>query len=145
VVASQTLPHPPQLFGFVFRFTQVVPQRLSPVGQQRPNRAGRALFLTIGFAQSPLQQLMFVEHTVLFDLQPPARAGRGPMASVARSERANTAAVTRAICIVFSLGCLGWDRPQGAVVLTHTFTARQWKVARCVVTTGDTGHRHVAT
>src|SRR6266851_1319396 len=42
------------------------------------------------------------------------------MASVARSARANTAAVTRAVFIVFSLGCLGRDRPLGAVAAGNT-------------------------
>ena len=57
-----------------------------------------------GFMQLRLQQLMFVWHCLPSGLQPPsARATRGPMVSAARSARANTAAVTRAIFIVFSL------------------------------------------
>jgi hypothetical protein len=89
----------------------------APVGQQRPNRA--VAFLTMGFAQSRLQQLMFVEHTVPFDLQPPARAGRGPMASVARSARANMVAVTRAIFIIFSFVYLGRARTWRGTRDTH--------------------------
>ena len=75
---EQTLPHPPQLFESVRVFTHVVPlapqSAFDPLGQQRPNMAGRELFLAMGFTQSRLQQLMSVEHAWPFGLQPPARA-----------------------------------------------------------------------
>src|SRR5262249_6210878 len=80
---EQTLPHPPQLFESVWVFTHFVPpqRRLLPAGQQRPNMAGRELFLAMGFAQSRLQQLMSVEHAWPFGLQPPARASHAVLKS----------------------------------------------------------------
>jgi hypothetical protein len=83
--AGQTLPHPPQLFESVRVFTHVVPPQrtLLPAGQQRPNIAGRELFLAMGFAQSRLQQLMSVEHCWPLGLQPPARASHAVLRTTA--------------------------------------------------------------
>jgi len=55
------------------RGVQQVPLKsFAPLGQQSPNRA--VAFFVMGFVQFRLQQLMFVEHTWPFGLQPPARA-----------------------------------------------------------------------
>src|SRR6266851_2844888 len=67
-------PSPPQFRFVQFGTQQVPPTRRAPLGQQRPKRA--VAFLAMGFAQFRLQQLMFVEHTLPFDLQS-ARASRG--------------------------------------------------------------------
>jgi len=70
---SETIPQLPA--GHDVAGVQQVPLKTRCRGaQQRPNMAGRELFFATGFAQFRLQQLMSVEHTVPFDLQPPARA-----------------------------------------------------------------------
>jgi hypothetical protein len=68
---SETLPQVPGAQD-VAGVQQVPLKRRAPLGQQRPNSA--VAFLTMGLAQSRLQQLMFVEHTWPFGLHPPARA-----------------------------------------------------------------------
>jgi len=57
------------------KFTHEFLHTTFPLGQQRPKRAWA--FLAMGFAQFRLQQLMFVEHTLLSGLQPSARTSRG--------------------------------------------------------------------
>ena len=70
---SETVPQVPAAHD-VAGVQQVPLKRRCRDAQQSPNRAGRELFFATGFAQFRLQQLMSVEHTVPFDLQPPARA-----------------------------------------------------------------------
>ena len=88
--AVQTVPHVPQLLLSLARFTHMFPpQRLSPAGQQMPNKGGRA---TLGFAQFRLQQLMGVGHRWPLGLHGLGRASWAASVRAATTARAKTVA-----------------------------------------------------